>query len=132
MRLAVLVVVLLPTSAFAHKLTVTVAPAGDRLRVAAAYDGGNPADGATAVVRDATGAELGRAVLNLEGTGELPQPPGEWLVTVDDGAGHRASVRGQGSGVESEGFGLNRWLAVGAGLLLIGGWAWWRRMRSSG
>ncbi len=131
MRLTLLVVVLLPAPALAHKLTVTVTPAGDRLRVVAVYDGGDPADGATAVLRDATGAELGRTTLDADGAGELPLLPGDWVVTVDDAAGHRTSVRGQGSGVPGPVSG-DRWLAVAVGLLLIGGWAGWRRTRSGG
>ena len=132
MRLAVLAVLLGASPAFAHKLTVTVTPAGDRLRVVAAYDGGDPADGATAVLRDAAGVELGRVTLDADGAGELPRPAGEWVLTVDDGAGHRASLRGEGPGVGGSGSVMNRWLAVTVGLLLIGSWARWRRMRSSG
>jgi hypothetical protein len=131
MRLAALALLLTAAPALAHKLNVDVTPRTDprRLAVRAYYDGDDPSDGATAVVRDAAGAEVGRATLDANGEGSLPWPAGEWAVTVDDGAGHRTTVRFDRRGT---GESPARWFAVLAGLLLIGGWAGWRRMRSAG
>ena len=126
MRLAVLSVLLGASPAFAHKLTATVTPLPpDRLRVVAGYDDGTPADGAVAVLR-AGEVEVGRATLDANGTAELPQPVGDWLLVVDDGAGHRTTVKGSaGSAVETGA--PSRWVMTGLGLAVIVGWAVWRR-----
>lgn len=112
--------------ALAHKLNVTVAPVPpDRLRVEAGYDDGTPADGATAVLTTPDGVEMGRGTLDDRGVCELARPAGGWVVTVDDGAGHRASARFDRRG---NGGGPARWLLLAAGLLLIGAWVRWRRL----
>lgn len=127
MRVALLVLLITAPAAFGHKLAVTVQPLSDprRLEVTAVYDGGDPSDGATAVIRDASGAEVGRTTLDSNGVGILPWPTDEWVVTVDDGAGHRTTVRFDRP---SRGVSPNRWLMLLAGLLLIGGWTLWRRI----
>ena len=122
-HLALSTLVLAAGPAFGHKLLVTATP-GPPLRVTASYSDGTPADGATAVVTGAGGAEAGRCTLDADGAGELPQPAGGWAVTVDDGVGHRGSVRSDRRG---SGEGPARWLTLAAGLALVGGWVGWRR-----
>ena len=129
-RLGALLLVLSAGPAFGHGLAVVVTPVPpDRLRVEAGYDDGTPADGATAVVTDRAGREIGRGTLDERGVCEVACPPAGWVVTVDDGAGHRTSVSGEREVVASEGDRPVRWVAAVVGLAVIGGWVVWR-MRS--
>lgn len=120
-------VLLLAAPAFAHKLNVTATPVPPAtLRVEAGYDDGTPADGATVVVTDESGAEVGRGVLDERGVCDLPRPVGRWAVTVDDGAGHRANIAGE-TGPATTASRTNRWAVAGVGFFLIAGWVAWRR-----
>ena len=97
----------------AHKLTVTVTPAGGWLRVVAAYDGDEPADGATAV-RAGRGRGRGgpRRPSNAAGAGALPQPAGR----VGGDGRRRGRPPGDRYGSttgKSRGRVADRWLAVG-------------------
>lgn len=114
--------------AFGHKLNVTATPVPPAsLRVEAGYDDDTPAEGATVVVTDETGAEVGRGTADERGVCVVPRPAGRWAVAVDDGAGHRTSVSGEAQPASTTG-GLGRWAAAGVGVSLVAGWAVWRRV----
>jgi hypothetical protein len=88
------VLVVAPSAALAHKLELRATPTADhRLRVEAAYEGGDSSDGTTVTLADATGTTVAEAATDADGICFLPQPPdGEYTLTADDGAGHRAQT----------------------------------------
>lgn len=97
MRSALLVVLLSPMSAFAHKLEIVAklpADAPTELRVEVGYDDGTPAEGATVTLTDRAGKPVAEGATDDKGVCVLERPKAGWYtLTADDGAGHRAVVR---------------------------------------
>lgn len=88
------ILVVAPSAALAHKMELRATPTADhRLRVEAAYEGGDPSDDAIVTLTDAAGAIIAEGTTDADGVCILPQPPeGTYTLTADDGAGHRAQV----------------------------------------
>lgn len=135
-RLALTCLTLLATAvaADAHGLTVTATAHAGELRVAAAYDTGEPAGGAAVTVVASGGRVVADGLTDAAGTwaAALP-PPGEYRVRVDDGLGH-----GRGVTVVIEASGelppaaapWPRWLKIGIGITAIAGLTALARVRA--
>jgi nickel transport protein len=79
----------------AHGISVVVERTGDAWVVTARYDGGVPMAGADVVIHG-PGAESVYQEGRTDPGGRfvfMPSGPGEWRVRVDDGMGHRRTVR---------------------------------------
>ncbi|HSJ23597.1 MAG TPA: hypothetical protein VK929_02860 [Longimicrobiales bacterium] len=93
--LALAALLLTARAASAHGITVSVEHQGDMVVATSRYDGGIPVRGADIVIRGPAGDspyQTGRT----DPDGRfifVPAGPGEWQVTVDDGMGHRRTVR---------------------------------------
>lgn len=84
-----------PHAALAHGITVTLERHGDVVVAVSRYDGGIPVRGADVVVR-APGADAPFQTGKTDAEGRfvfMPAAAGEWQVAVDDGMGHRRTVR---------------------------------------
>jgi hypothetical protein len=87
----------------AHGISVVVERTGDAWLATARYDGGVPMGGADVVIHGP-----GAASVYQEGRTDpagrflfIPSGPGEWRVRVDDGMGHRRTVRAVVQAAES-------------------------------
>jgi nickel transport protein len=79
--------------ASAHALGAECRLRGDRVEVEAYYDDDTPARDARVTVQDAAKKSLAEGRTNDKGFWSFPRPqPGRYRVTVDAGAGHRATV----------------------------------------
>ncbi len=136
---------LLPGWAAAHAVGADCRIKGDQVEVEVFFDSDLPAGNARVTVLDDSGHGVASGHTDAAGRWSfaLP-PPGQYLVKVDAGAGHRRSVRlvvptaatagepvSQKTGREN----LPRWLGVGIGLAAIGlfflGLRWLVRRNSS-
>jgi hypothetical protein len=91
--LALFLVVGAVRPASAHALGAECKLQGDRVEVEAYYDDDTPARDAQVVVQDAAGKHVAEGRTNDKGMWSFARPdPGRYRVTVDAGAGHRATV----------------------------------------
>ncbi|MGL6096258.1 MAG: carboxypeptidase-like regulatory domain-containing protein [Fimbriiglobus sp.] len=127
---AVLVLAVMPGSAFAHKMEMTATvghPDPGIVRVEAAYEFGDPAEAAVVKLHSAAGAEVAHGTTDAAGVCVLPRPPaGEYLITVDDGGGHRETLwisvpMSPAEIVAAESAKRNRWAMSAVGLGVIAG-----------
>jgi nickel transport protein len=104
----------------AHGISVVVERTGDAWVATARYDGGIPVAGADVVIHG-PGAESVYQEGRTDPAGRfvfLPSGPGEWRVRVDDGMGHRGTVRTTVQAADPTP------VAAGpAGASLVGSWA---------
>jgi hypothetical protein len=130
MRTALLLTLLVPSAAFAHKMEVAAAippAAPTTIRVEAGYEGDEPAQQAAVTLLDAAGGVTASGTTDDRGVCTLPRPRGgTYTVRVDDGSGHRAEVALTVPEVEAEVAEArterrSRWGMAGVGLGLIGG-----------
>jgi nickel transport protein len=117
-------VLAVPAACLAHALGVQCKPEGDRILVEAYYDDNTPARRARVKVEDERGQTVLEGLTDEEGRFRFPRPAaGEYVVIVDDGAGHRAKVSLNGRGPTREEFTETPWLKAVIGLLAILGFA---------
>ncbi len=146
--LAVSVLLAAARPAWAHALGVECRLRGSRVEVEAFFDDDTPAQDARVLVTDATKKTVAQGRTDENGRWSFAVPgPGDYLVQVDAGAGHSkrakmtvpaASENAQVAPI-SEGptrqeftrFPVER-VALGLGLLGVGGWAAWFVLRRRG
>jgi hypothetical protein len=132
---AVLLALLIPATAEAHRIEVDSALLADgRFHVEVFYSDGRPARKAEIIVRDSSGNEVARGSCNSEGIFEFPAPPGIDLeVEARHEGGHRAvhKIHAGGSGGESGPAGKRGQipyakLAIGVALIVVlAAFLWW-------
>lgn len=121
---------LTPAAALAHRMDVEARiteaePAV--VRVEAGYEATEPAQEAKVTITDPTGATVAEGMTDDRGVCRLPRPAaGTYTVTVDDGAGHRTSVRltvpeNESDTAVARTTPPNKWAMTAAGLVVIGG-----------
>lgn len=145
MRIALLASLLIilgwSAPASAHGLDVTVLFPTDRplhLRVLANFADGDPLVNGQCLLVDDQGVELARDQTNAEGACILARPGvGRYAVIVSDDEGHRRKlefdITPEQAAQSAVSTAQNRWIGLGAGLLLIGlGTLLWRRYRRMG
>ncbi len=126
---------LLPAGLRAHGLTAELVPSEQAVIVKCAYTNGDPA-AAEVLVRSPSDATRYFAIIRTDPSGVArfePDEAGQWSLTVDDGLGHRASLRfsvdreGGVRPVDGRASGLGRYLALA--LACTGLLVWWRLLK---
>ncbi len=122
---------LLPAGAGAHGLTAELIPSQRAVTVKCSYTNGDPAE-AEVLVKSPSDATSYFAIIRTDPSGVAhfePDVAGRWILTADDGLGHRASLE-----FSVDGDGVVRSVEGGAGPLVryallalacTGLLAWW-------
>jgi hypothetical protein len=127
---ALIVVLVLPSAALAHKMDVTAAiPEADptTVREVTGYDDETPAEGATVELLATDGSVAASGTTNENGVCVLPRPrAGRYRVRVADDGGHAAAVtldvpESAAELAEARTERRNRWLMAAVGLAVIAG-----------
>ena len=120
----------------AHGFRLDASAEQGKLRLVAAYDTDEPAEGAAVTVTSMTGEVVASGLTDRNGIWTGDVPPGEYRVRADDGFGHSArltvfiSATGEAAPTPEPWPKLVR-IVIGLGVigLLVGAWAWRARRR---